>query len=179
MKSRVVHALLLVTLAATVGAVLGQGRRTREGPGEVLRALRAARGPALPAPAGAGAASVTDPVRYDRERLYELVDGAAEAYLARGFQACVAATYAFAGSIEVAAEVHRFENPAGALAQLGAERPRKAQAVPSLPAAVSDGQVLLATSGRDLLKLTALTPGSTAQGALAALAAAWHKETTP
>jgi hypothetical protein len=178
-KPRPVQALLLVALAGAVGAVLLQGRRTREDHASVLRALRAAQGPVLPAAARAGAASATDPARYDRDRLYELVDGAAEAYLSRGFQACVASTYSFAGAVEVVAEAHRFESQAGAEAQLAAERPRAAEAVPGIPAAVSDGQVLLAPAGRDLLKLTALTPGPTGRGALVALAAAWHQETTP
>lgn len=176
------HVVLVVALAAAVGWVLAEGRRTREDPADVVRALRASRGPVLPPAAGAGAASRSELQRYDRERLYELVNGAAEAYLSRGFQACVAAVYAFPGTgaaVEVAAETHRFASEDGARGQLAAERPRQARDVPGLPQAASDGQVLLAASGRDLLKLTALTPGPGVGDSLAALAAAWRKEMQP
>jgi len=176
------HAALVVALAAAVAWVLAEGRRTREDPAEVVRALRAARGPALPAAPLAGATSRGEAQRFDRDTLYELVDGAAEAYLSRGFASCVAAVYAFAGPaglLEVAAEAHRFADEAGARAQLAAERPRQAREVPGLPGGASDGQVLVAAAGRDLLKLTALTPGPGAGEALAALAAAWRKETQP
>ena len=176
------HVVLVVALAAAVGGVLAEGRRTREDPADVVRALRASRGPVLPTASLAGASSRGELQRYDRERLYELVNGAAEAYLSRGFASCVATVYAFpgpAGPLEVAAEVHRFGGEDGARAQLAAERPRQAREVPGLPGAASDGQVLLATSGRDLLKLTALDPGPEGGTALAALAAAWRKEMQP
>lgn len=175
-----VHTLLLVALVAAVALVLREGRREREDRRDVLRALRSAQGPVLPPAARSGAASATAPARYDRDRLYELVDGAAEAYLARGFTSCVAAVYAFGAppGVEVAAEAHRFETEAGARAQLEAERPRSAAPVPGL-AAVSDGQVLLAAAGRDLLKLTALSAGQGGREALVALATAWQKEMQP
>ena len=171
------HALLVLALAGAVGLVLERGRRTREDPAAVLLALRQAQGPRLPAAGRAGAALLGEPARYDRDRLYELIDGAADAYLARGFERCLAATYGV-GPIEVAAETHRFGSEAGARAQLEAERPRRAVAVPGL-AAVSDGSVLLAVAGRDLLKLTALSAAPGAGEALAALAAAWEGGRAP
>lgn len=177
-RPRPVHALLVAVLAAATWLVLSPGQRVREDRAEVLRALRASSGPRLPAASRAGATLASEPARYDRERLYELVDGAAEGYLARGFQACVAATFAL-GAVEVAAEAHRFETEAGAREQLAAERPRAAQPVAGLPGAVSDGSVLLAARGRDLLKLTSLAPGPTGSEALLALAGAWQQENRP
>ncbi|HYQ80324.1 MAG TPA: DUF6599 family protein [Anaeromyxobacteraceae bacterium] len=170
LRPRRAHVFLLLALAAAVGLVLERGRRVRDDPAAVLLALRQSQGPRLPA--AAGATLLGEPARYDRERLYELVDGAADAFLARGFERCVAATFGV-GPVEVAAEAHRFATEAGARAQLEAERPRRAAAVPGL-AAVSDGSVLLSVAGRDLLKLTALSTGPAAGEALAALAAAWE-----
>jgi hypothetical protein len=179
---RAVHVVLVVALGAAAAWVLSQGRREREDPAEVLRALRASRGPVLPPAGRAGALSRGEVRRYDRDRLHELVNGAAEAYLARGFESCAAAVYAFAGEAaprEVAAEAHRFRSEEGARTQLEAERPRAAREVPGLPRAASDGQVLLALAGRDLLKLTSLDPGPWAGEQLAAVAAAWRKENEP
>jgi hypothetical protein len=162
--------------------VLLPGRRVREEPGDVLRALRAARGPTLPSAAHVGAASVTAPVRYGKDTLAEVIDGAAEGYLAHGFVSAAMALYGFGegpARVEVAAEAHRFDRDEGARAQAGAERPRRAEAVPGVPGAISDGAVLLAVAGRDLLKLTVVSPGAGAADALAAIAAAWKKERGP
>ena len=174
---RPIHVALLAVPAIAVALVLWQGRRSREDPGQILAALRAQSGPRLP-PVAAGARSATEPERYDRATLYELVDGAAEAYLARGFERCVAATYLFpaAGGIEVAAEVYRFQDERGARAHAESERPAAAAPVPAAPDAVTDGQVLLAVAGRDLLKLTALSADPRGRDLLVALAAAWAKE---
>jgi hypothetical protein len=177
-----VHAALLLALLAAVAAVLLPGRRLREEPGDLLRALRAARGPSLPAAQRVGAVSQTAPARYGKDTLADVIDGAAEGYLANGFVSAVMAVYAFGGSpgnVEIAAEAHRFEGDAGARAQAGAERPRRAAPVPGLPGAVSDGGVLLAVAGRELLKLTVVSPGADAAEALAAIAAAWRKEQGP
>lgn len=178
------HVALVALLAAALAAILGPGRRVRVDRAEVLRALRASQGPRLPGPAACGARARTELVRYDRDTLYELVDGAAEGYLARGFEACVASTYSFSGAaspLDVAAEAHRFASAEGARAQLRAERPASAAplAVPGAAAAESDGTVLLAVAGRDLLKLTRLAPDARGSEALAALARAWLKETSP
>lgn len=176
------HAALLLALVAAVAAVLIPGRRLREDPGDVLRALRAARGPALPPAARVGAASQTAPARYGKDTLADVINGAAEGYLANGFVSAAMAVYVFGGSpgaVEVAAEAHRFERDEGARAQAGAERPRRAEEVPGVPGAVSDGGVLLAVAGRDLLKLTVVSPGAGAAEALAGIAAAWRKEQGP
>jgi threonine aldolase len=120
--------------------------------------------------------------RYAKETLAEVIDGAAEGYLANGFAAAAMAVYAFArgtGPVEVSAEAHRFEREAGARAQAEAERPRRAERVPGVEGAISDGAVLLAVAGRDLLKLTVVTPGAGGPEALVAIAAAWRKEQGP
>ena len=169
-------------LAAAVAAVLLPGRRVRDEAPDVLRALRAARGPALPDAGRAGAAAATPASRYGRETLADVIDGAAEGYLANGFTAAAMAVYAFAGGaapVEVAAELHRFEREAGAAAQAEAERPRRAAPVPGVEGAVSDGVVLLAVAGRDLLKLTVVSPGAGGPEALVAVATAWRKERGP
>jgi hypothetical protein len=176
---RPVHVALTALLAALSAAVLWPGRQHREDRGDVLAALKASRGPTLPEPRRAGAASTTALVRVDRETLSDVIDGAAEAYLSRGFTSAVFATYAFGAApptVEVAAEVHRFESEAGAAAQLEAERPRRGAAVSGLEGAVADGSVLLWRVGRDLLKLTLVTPGSGGADALAAVAGAWKRE---
>jgi len=179
---RPVHLALVLALAAAVAAVLLPGRRTREDPADVLRALRASRGPSLPPAATVGAASATDPARYAKDTLADVIDGAAEVYLRNGFVAAVMATYAFdrTGSpVEVAAEAHRFERAEGARAQAAAEAPPRAASVQGVPGASSDGAVLLAVAGRDLLKLTVLSPGEGGPEALAAIAGAWRKEQGP
>lgn len=173
------HVGLALVPALAVALVLWQGRRPREDPALVLEALRAQAGPRLPAAATTGAGTMTPPESYDRDRLYELVDGAAEPMLARGLERCVAASYAFADgapAIEVAAELYRFREPAGATAQAEADRPMAARPLEGVPATFTDGQVLLAVSGRDLLKLTALTTDPRARDRLLELAAAWRKE---
>lgn len=179
---RPVHVALLLALAAAVAAVLLPGRRTREDPADVLRALRAARGPTLPAPAVVGAAGATPAARYAKDTLAEVIDGAAEAYLRNGFVSAVMATYAFdrgGAPLEVAAEAHRFERDAGARAQAAAEAPPRAAPVEGVPEAASDGAVLLAVAGRDLLKLTLLSPGEGGPEALAEIAGAWRREQAP
>ena len=179
---RAVHAALVVALGLVVAAILLPGRRLREDPGDVLRALRAARGPSLPSAVHVGAASQITPARYGKDTLADVIDGAAEGYLANGFVAASMAVYAFGGApaqVEVAAEAHRFDRGEGARAQARTERPPRAQEVPGVPGAVSDGGVLLAVAGRDLLKLTVVSPGAGAADALVAIAAAWSKEQGP
>ncbi len=171
-------AALLLVPALAVALVLWEGRRPREDPREVLRALRAQAGPRLPDAEAAGAASMTEPERYDRDRLYELVDGAADLYLARGFERCVASTYRFADArgLEIAAEAYRFRDEAGARSQARADRPSGALPAGDAAGTFSDGQVVLAVSGRDLLKLTALATDARARDRLLELAAAWRRE---
>lgn len=182
---RPAHAALLFLLAAAVAAVLLPGRRVREEAPDVLRALRAARGPVLPGAGRVGAVSATPARRYGRATLADVIDGAAEGYLANGFTAAAMAEYTFAAGaaqLEVSAEVHRFEREAGSAAQAEAERPRRAAPVPGLEGTVTDGAVLLAVSGRELLKLTVVSPGAGGAGgpaALVAIAAAWREERGP
>jgi hypothetical protein len=177
---RPIHAVLLALLAGVVAVVLVPGRSVRPEPADVLLALRSARGPVLPPPARAGATSATPVARYDKGTLSEVINGAAEAYLARGFTAAAFSTYTFGeaspGAIEVAAEAHRFQTEAGARDQALAERPPRANPVPGLASASSDGSVLVAVAGRELLKLTLLTSGASGVEALAAVAGAWMKE---
>lgn len=174
--------LLLLPLALVVAWVVSGGRRQREDPSGVLHALRASAGPQLPEPARDRVTASTEPLRYDRETLYELIDGAADAYLERGFVSCVAGTFTLRRSaaggpeVEVAAEVHRFRDTAGARAQRDAEKPPEALAVAGVADAVADAQVLLAVRDADFLKLTALSPGPDAAEALVTLARAWGKE---
>jgi len=160
--------------------VAGRGRGLRDDPAEVLRHLRAAGAPALPEAASAAASARSEIEQYDRETLYEFIDGAADAYLVNGFERCAAATFTFAGAaggeLEVAAEVYRFAAADGARAQLEAERPTAGNVIEGIPGAVSDGMVLLLVEGRDLLKLTALGRGADAAGELGRIAAAWQKE---
>ncbi|HET8539446.1 MAG TPA: DUF6599 family protein [Anaeromyxobacter sp.] len=177
-----VHLALVLLLAAAVAAIVLPGRRTREDPADVLRALRASRGPTLPAAAAAGAASATPPGRYARDTLADVIDGAAEAYLRNGFVSAVMATYALDGAgatLEIAAEAHRFERAEGARTQAADEAPPRAAPVEGVAGASSDGAVLIAVAGRDLLKLTVLSPGEGGPEALAAIARAWRKEQAP
>ncbi len=169
---------LLLPLVAVVLWVSWRGSRVREDPAAVLHALRAAQGPVLPAATAVGARAAVEVAGYDRDTLYEFIDGAADAYLARGFQRCVATTFTFAapaGEVEVAAEVYRFTDAAGARSQLAAERPGAARPLAGLADAWSDDNVLVSTRGVDYLKVTALAPGEAAARALEAVAAAWHR----
>lgn len=172
---------LLLPLVGIAAWVAWRGAEEREDPAAVLVALKAAQGPVLPAAAAAGAASATEVAGYDRETLYEFIDGAADAYLARGFQRCVATTFAFtspAGEVEVAAEVYRFTDAAGARGQLESERPGAAQPLAGIADAWTDGGVLVAARGPDYLKVTAFSPGADAAKALVAVAEAWSRGET-
>jgi hypothetical protein len=178
-RPRLGHLLLLLPLLAIVVWVAARGRQQREDPADVLRHLRARQAPALPEAAAAGATERSAVDLYDRETLYDFIDGAAEAYIANGFERCAAATYGLAGAggaaLEVAAEVYRFATADGAAAQFAAERPTAGSSPAALPAAVTDGSVLLLAAGRDLLKLTSLARGGDATAALLRIASAWHE----
>ncbi len=177
-RLRVWHALLLLPLVLVAAWLVHSSRASRDDPADVLRALRAAHGPTLPTVGAAGAAARSETSPYNRETLYEYIDGAAESYLARGFERCLVATYSFAGSagapLDITAEVYRFAAPGGAREQMLAERPNAATPVPGIADAFVDPSTLVAIRGRDYLKLTALASG--AEEALAGLAAAWARE---
>ena len=166
------------------GWVWQRGTRAAPDRGAVLAALKAGHGPLLPEAAAAGSASRAEIARYDRESLYEAIDGAADGSLARGFVSAVMTTYAYAPAAggaapEISAELHRFESEAGSKGQRDAERPSAAAPVADLSDALSDGNVLVAVRGRDYLKLTSLTPGPEAKGRLDAHARATFQEKTP
>ena len=172
------HLLLLVPLVAVAAWVGWRARTPRDDPAAVLRALRAAQAPTLPQAEAVGAAGRSAPETYDRESLYQFIDGAAEAYLSRGFETCVAATYSFAaadGPFEVAAEVYRFSGADGPRGQRDQELPSAAASVSEATDALSDGTVLLAVRGRDLLKLTALGADPQSGVLLTRIAAAWDR----
>ncbi|MBZ5589466.1 MAG: hypothetical protein LAO05_12970 [Acidobacteriia bacterium] len=178
-RPRAWHALLLLPLAGVAVWLVERGRTVRDDPTAVLAALRAASGPALPEAGAAGATARSEPSTYTRDTLYEYIDGAAEAYLARGFDRCVVATYTFASetteALDVTAEVYRFAPPGGAREQMEAERPSKAAPVPGMPDAFADATTLVSTRGGDYLKLTALGAGDAPPKALASVASAWLK----
>ena len=176
---RVRHILLLLPVVAVALWVAWRARTVRDDPAAVLRALRAAQAPALPEAGAVGAADRSAPESYDRESLYQFINGAAESYIARGFESCVAATYSFAtagAALEVAAEVYRFSGDEGARSQRDEERPTAAAPVPGAGDAASDGTVLVAVRGRDLLKLTALGTVPESGAILARIAAAWERK---
>jgi hypothetical protein len=174
-RPRVWHALLLLPLALVAAWLVHRGHAVRDDPAEVLRVLRSAHGPTLPDAGAATASARSETSSYDRETLYEYIDGAAEAYLGRGFERCVVATYGFASpAVEITAEVYRFAAPPGAREQMLSERPVAASPVSGLADAFADPSTLVAIRGRDYLKLTALSPG--AENALGAIAAAWARE---
>ena len=174
-RLRVRHALLLLPLVLVAVWLAARGRAVRDDPADVLRALRAAHGPTLPAAGFAGASARSETSSYNRETLYEYIDGAAESYLARGFESCLVATYTFAGApLDVTAEAYRFAAPGGARQQMLAERPNAATPMPGIADAYADPSTVVAIRGCDYLKLTAL--GSGAEKALAGLAAAWARE---
>lgn len=175
-----VHHAALLGLLGVIGVwVAHRGQVTRQDPAAVLTALRAAQGPTLPAAEAAGAAARDEVATYDAATLYEFINGAADAYLARGFARCAATVYSFSTPdgrpFEVAAEVYRFATAAGARAQLEAERPPAARPVPGAADAWLDAGVLLALGGADYLKLTAYDTGPAADEALQRLLAAWRE----
>jgi hypothetical protein len=179
-RPRLWHLLLLLPLAAIALWIGERGRHLRDDPADVLRHLKAQQAPALPEATAARASARSAIDLYDQKTLYDFIDGAAEAYIAHGFERCAAATYTFAvaggAALEIAAEVYRFAAPEGAAAQLAAERPASGSAPAELPGAVTDGAVLLLADGRDLLKLTSLSPGGTAAPALLRIAGAWRED---
>jgi hypothetical protein len=177
------HALLLLPLVLVAGWLIVRGRAERDNPADVLRALRAGAGPTLPAASAAGAIARSQTSSYDRETLYEYIDGAADGYLARGFERCLVATYTFAtapdATLDISAEVYRFAAADGAHGQMLSERPSAAAPIPGVEGAVGDATTVVVARGRDYLKLTALAEGATlpsAGQALAGVAAAWVRE---
>lgn len=181
-RPRLLHGLLLLPLVALVAWLVLRSGGTRDDPAAVLKALRSSAGPALPGAAAVRAASRTEPASYDPKTIFDYIDGAAEAYLSRGFERCVAATFSFpkpgGGAFDVVAEVYRFAAEQGAADQLAAERPGDVTAVTGFSGAVADASTLLARQGRDYLKLTALVDDPAAREALERIAVAWHKEQT-
>lgn len=193
-RPRLLHVVLLLPLAALGAWVWQRGTKAAPDRGAVLAALRAASGPLLPDASAAGSTSRAEIARYDRESLYEAIDGAADGYLARGFVSAAMTTYAYplpggaaapgqaspAGQVpEIAAELHRFETEAGARAQRDSERPSAARPVAGRAETVTDGTVLVAVRGRDYLKLTSLSEGPEAAARLEALCRATFEEKTP
>jgi len=179
-RPRPSQVLLLVPLVLAAAWLVERGRTARQQPGDVLRALHSAHGPSLPEARAAAAAARTESSAYDRETLYEYIDGAAEAYLARGFERCSVATYTFTAAdgaaIEISAEVHRFAGAGGAREQMLAERPTASTPVAGLADTFADATTLVAVRGRDYLKLVALAEGAAAREPLAAVASAWSRE---
>lgn len=177
---RPAHLLLVLPLVGVFAWLVMRGQAVRDDPAAVLAALRASQALGLPAAAAISADARTPVESYDRETLYEFIDGAAEAYISNGFEKCVAATYtlakAGASAPEISAELYRFASDAGARAQRDAEKPSTAQPIANLGEAWTDGAVLLAVRGRDMLKLTALSQDRSAAEAMVRLAAVWHKE---
>ena len=171
--------MLLLPLAAVAAWLAVRARTVRDDPAAVLAALKAAAGPAVPDAGAAGATARSEPASYTRDTLYEYIDGAAEAYLARGFERCTVATYTFASEggspVDVTAEVYRFASPAGAREQMESERPAAAAPLPGSPDAFADETTLVTTRGNDYLKLTSLGAGGAASRALATIAAAWAR----
>lgn len=178
------HLLLLLPLFA-MAVWLGQrSARIRDDPAQVLAALRAATAqPHLPTAEAAGAHARTPVDTYDADGLYEFINGAADAYLAHGFQVCAAAVYTMPleddWSVEIQAEAHRFASAQGAAARVAAERPKEAAAIEGIDGAVSDGFVLLVPAGQDMLKLTSLSFDRPAGAALQQLAEAWLRTVSP
>ncbi len=171
------HAALLGLLGVIGVWVAHRGQATRQDPAAVLTALRAAQGPTLPAAEAAGAAARDEVTTYDAATLYDFINGAADAYLARGFTLCAATVYSFSTPngrpFEVAAEVYRFATAAGARAQLEAERPPSAQPLPGSAEAWMDDGLLLAVGNADYLKLTAYEREPAVAEALQRLFWAW------
>ncbi len=179
-RLRIWHFLLLLPLVAVVVWIGVRGRTLRESPADVLRHLKVLQGPVLPDAAAAGASERTAVEQYNRESLYDFIDGGAEAFIKRGFERCAAATFTFTAPsgarIEVAAEAYRFATADGARQQLKAEQPELGRPPASLPEAITDGSVLLLASGRDLLKLTCLARVADASPQLLQIAQAWKKD---
>ena len=178
-RPRAWHALLLLPLAAVAAWLAVRARTVRDDPAAVLAALRAASGPAVPDAGAAGATARSEPASYTRDTLYEYIDGAAEAYLARGFERCTVATYTFASdaraTLDVTAEVYRFGSPSGAREQMESERPSAARPVTGAADAFADETTLVSVRGNDYLKLTSLGAGAVSSRALVSIAAAWAK----
>jgi len=178
-RPRAWHALLVLPLAGAALWLVQRGRTVRDDPSAVLAALRTAAGPTLPDAGAAGATARSEPSSYTRDTLYEYIDGAAEAYLSRGFERCAVATYTFASeagaALDVTAEVYRFGSPAAAREQMESERPAAAEPVSGMPDAFADATTLVSVRGPDYLKLTALGSGELSSRPLTTVAAAWSK----
>ncbi len=178
---RPVHLALLLPLLGVAAWLAWRAGGEREDPHEVVRALGST-ALTLPDPARCAASSATPVESYDRDTLAEFIDGAADHYLAHGFQRCAVATYTFQGEeapVEVVVELHRFATPAGARRLFEDERPAHGTAPTGCPGAVTDGTVLVAVDGRDYLKLTVVSGTPGASELLATIARAWAARGSP
>lgn len=179
-RPRPLHIVLLLPLAAFLFWIADSGQRARSDPSDVLAALRKAQAPYLPTARSVGASAATEPARYNRETLYEYIDGAAEAYISLGFTECVTSIYTFEGAggpaTEFAVDVYRFESEQGASRRCADEAPLPADPLPGFSSGSVGEMVLVAAAGRDLLKITALTPGAASRETLLALAQVWRKD---
>lgn len=182
-RLRLLHLALLLPLAALLVWIAGSGRSVRSDPSDVLAALRKAQAPHLPTARSLGASAATEPARYNRETLYEYINGAAEAYIALGFTECVTSIYIYerpdGPAAEFAVDVFRFESEEGAKRRCADEAPSPADPLPGFSSGAVGEMVLVAAAGRDLLKITSLTPGAASRETLLALAQAWRKDESP
>jgi hypothetical protein len=128
----------------------------------------------LPAPgAAADWSRVREPRRYSQTDLWEYIDGAAEAYLAFGFQELATAGYAHAGTpVDATVDLFEMADRVGAFGVFAQERAASCADVAVGVEGCYAGGVLAFWSGSYFAKLTAFKETPETRQSLAALAAA-------
>jgi hypothetical protein len=172
-------AVLLVVVAASAA---GCGRQEPQKPPEAAASPPAASLTAeekaflalLPASgAAANWSRVKESRRYSQVDLWEYIDGAAEAYLAFGFQELATAGYAHApAGADATADLFRMADPVSAFGIFAQERAASCEAIPVGVEGCAAGGVIAFWSGPYFVKLTAFKDTPEARLALVALASA-------
>jgi predicted small lipoprotein YifL len=172
-------AVVLAVIAVSLGAC---GRREPTPPAAVASSTPPAAATAdekaflalLPASgAAANWSRIKEPRRYSQADLWEYIDGAAEAYLAFGFQELATAGYALApAGTDVTADLFRMADPVSAFGIFAQERAASCDAVSVGVEGCSAGGVLAFWSGPYFVKLTAFKDTPDTRQALVALASA-------
>jgi Family of unknown function (DUF6599) len=111
------------------------------------------------------------PQAYTADNLWEFIDGAAETYVAFGFQDALGAGYTFGGA-DVSIEIYQMSDSLHAFGIYTQERPPAPQPAPVGTDGYTNSNVLVFWKGPCYVKLIANRPDQPGSAALAALAGA-------
>jgi hypothetical protein len=171
LRSRVASPLLLViALAACVGCGTPSPSKTPPPAASTPEATRAAAASPPGAQPLSGCKTTTPPQVFGPDNLWESIDGAAETYLAFGFQDLSASSCTTPGGVEVAIEVYRLADALNAFGIYAQERGADAGVQAIGAEGYTSRNVLNFWSGATYVKLRASTDAPGVAATLADLA---------